>query len=123
MIKKNNKNNQNNNYLDMIPSHTDKCGWTCDENNIVTLDIENKGAFNFIAQKLLGKPRVSHIHLDELGSCVYRNIDGVKSIYEIGLAVKEEQGEKAEPLYERLSDFIKQLEALGFVKAVGTREN
>ena len=34
-------------------------------------------------------------------------MDGEKSIFQIGQAVREEYGEKAEPLYERLSRFMK----------------
>ena len=45
-------------------------------NMLVVLDIENTGAFNKLAQKLFGKPRVSHVHLDEFGSFVWKCIDG-----------------------------------------------
>ena len=81
-----------------------------------TLDIDNKGVFNKIAQVLFKRPKVSHIHLDELGSFVWPLLDGEKSIFDIGKAVEEHFGEKAEPLYERLAQYFKILESYGFVK-------
>ena len=47
------------NYLEFIPSKKEGMNWTVDEQGIVTLEIENKGFFNFIAQKLFKKPKIS----------------------------------------------------------------
>ena len=110
------KNNQiPENYLEKIPVKYDSLGWSVDENGAVTLELENKGAFNKIAQKLLKKPRISYIHLDENGSFVWQQIDGESNILKIGEAVKAHFGEKAEPLYERLTQFIKTLETYRFI--------
>ena len=103
------------NYLEKVPVRAEAIGWTADENGAVTLEVENKGAFNRIAQKLFKRPKVSYIHLDENGSFVWRQIDGERNILAIGEAVKEHFGEKAEPLYERLSQFIKILESYRFI--------
>lgn len=104
------------NYLEKIPRKNEAIGWSRDEEGLVTLEIENKGIFNKIAQKLLKKPPITYIHLDPNGSFVWTEIDGEKNILKIGEAVKAHFGEKAEPLYERLSQFIKTLEAYRFVK-------
>ena len=103
------------NYLEKIPVKSDAIGWSKDENGAVTLEIENKGAFNRIAQKFLKKPKVSYIHLDENGSFVWLQIDGEKNILKIGEAVKAHFGDAAEPLYERLAQFVKTLEAYRFI--------
>ena len=103
------------NYLEKIPVKSDAIGWSKDENGAVTLEIENKGAFNRIAQKLFKKPKVSYIHLDENGSFVWLQIDGEKNILKIGEAVKAHFGDAAEPLYERLAQFVKTLEAYRFI--------
>ena len=87
-----------------------------DESGLVTLEIENKGFFNRLAQKLFKKPKITYIHLEEIGSFVWPLIDGEKSITDIGVFVKEHFGEKAEPLYERLAKYFKVLESYGFVK-------
>ena len=100
------KKKQEGNYLDRIPKRKTGMDFT-EEDGIVTLNIENKGVFNKIAQKLFKKPKISYIHLDEMGSFVWPIINGEKSISEIGEAVDEHFGEKAHPLYERLVHFFK----------------
>lgn len=106
--------NSNENYLDKIPKISAKISWT-EEDNIVTIAIENKGFFNKVAKRLFKKPKISYIHLDEFGSFVFKQIDGKKDITEIGALVKENFGDKAEPLYERLSKYISILNSYGFV--------
>ena len=96
----------------MRPEHI---AWSKDEDGIVTLDIENKGFFNRLAQLLFKKPKVSHIHLDKMGSFIWPLMDGDKDIVKIGEIVKEHFGEKAEPLYERLATFFKILDSYSFV--------
>ena len=103
------------NFLEKIPVKNSKIGWSTDENGIVTLEIENKGVFNRIAQKLLKKPKITYIHLDENGSFVWPLIDGEKDIVAIGKEVKEHFGEKAFPLYERLSQFFRILKTYKFI--------
>ena len=109
MSKKNSKN-----YLEFVPIR--KIERFTEENGVITLEIENKGIFNRVAQKLLKKPKISYIHLDEMGSFVWPLIDGERNITDIGVFVKEHFGEKAEPLYERLAKYFKVLESYGFVE-------
>ncbi len=90
--------------------------WSSDENGLVTLDIENKGLMNRIAQKLLKKPKVSHIHLDEIGSYVWPLIDGEKTIADYAPFMEEHFGEKAHPTCERLAKFFQILESYRFVE-------
>lgn len=108
--------NKNENYLDKIPSRPETIGWKTDENSIVTLEIENKGVFNFLAQKLLKKPKISYIHLDELGSFVWTVMDGERNIAELAEEVKAKFGDAANPLYERLAKYFQILDSYGFVK-------
>ncbi len=103
------------NYLENVPQKAVQ-NFSCDEKGLVTLEIENKGIANKIAQTFFKRPKVSFIHLDEHGSFVWNLIDGKKDIIEIGKDVKEHFGEKAEPLYERLAKFFKILESYKFIK-------
>ena len=107
------KNNKN--FLENKPKKNPDINWTVKDGK-VTLEIENKGFFNRIAQKLIKKPKISYIHLDETGSFIWPLIDGETDITDLGKRLKENFGEKAEPLYERLSKYIKILESYGFVK-------
>lgn len=104
------------NYLDFIPVHSKEFPYSIDEQNRVTIMQKNTGAFNWIAQKLLKKPRISQIHLDEMGNFLWPLMDGERSIMDLSILVKEEFGEKAEPLYNRLVQYMKTLEAYGFIE-------
>ena len=104
------------NYLERCPVRSKTINWSLSDEGIVTLSIENKGFFNRIAQLFFKKPKISYIHLDEMGSFVWPLIDGEKTILEIGDFVKEHFGEKAEPLYQRLAQNFRILNSYGFVK-------
>ena len=103
------------NYLEKIPVRQKHIIWSVDENGIVTLDIENTGFMNRMAQKLFRKPGVSHIHLDQMGSFVWPLLDGEKNLVELGKAVEEKFGKEADPLYERLAKFFQILDSYQFV--------
>ena len=104
------------NYLDKIPVRNEAINWTMDEEGLVTLEIENKGIFNRLAQKFLKKPPVSYIHLDKMGSFVWPLIDGEKDITVLAQFVDEQFGEEAHPLYERLAQYFKILDSYHFIK-------
>ena len=114
-MKKNN-NVISENYLVRKPSRPEGISWSADENGIITLDIENTGAFNRIAQKFFKKPKVTHIHLDEIGSFVWPLLGGEKNIIELGKEVENHFGEKANPLYERLAKYFQILDSYHFVE-------
>ena len=105
----------NENYLDNIPVVNERLSYKVNEEGIVTLAQENTGFMNRIAQKLFKRPKISYIHLDELGSFIWQLIDGETTILAMGEPVKERFGEKAEPLYPRLAKYISILESYGFV--------
>jgi len=109
------KNYNDGNYLDFVPVHNETIEYKTNEEGNVTLFVENKGIFNTIAQKLFKKPRMSQIHLDEMGNFIWPLIDGTRSVYDISELVKAQFGEKAEPLYNRLVQYFKTLESYGFV--------
>lgn len=112
MMKKN-KNEEN--FLLRIPLRKEGIGWSSDEKGIITLEIENKGFYNRLFQKLLKKPKITYIHLDEMGSFIWPVFSPDKDIVALGREVSEKFGDKAEPLYERLSEYIKRLESYGFI--------
>lgn len=107
---------ENDNYLDYIPVHNEKFEWETDETGAVTIFVENRGVFNRIAQKVFKKPKISQVHLDEMGNFVWPLIDGQRSVFEIAGLVKEHFGEKAEPLYPRLVQFVRSLESYEFIR-------
>ncbi|MBQ4346800.1 MAG: PqqD family peptide modification chaperone [Oscillospiraceae bacterium] len=110
------KQQQEENYLERIPMQPEGLGWSADAEGMVTLEVENKGIMNRIAQKLLKKPKISYIHLDEIGSFVWPLIDGQRSIMDMGEPLEAHFGEKAKPTYDRLAQFFRILESYGFVQ-------
>ena len=102
------------NYLELKPSRNPLIKWS-EENSAVTLELENKGAMNRVFQFLLKKPKISYIHLEEIGSFLWPLLEGEKTIEDLGVLVKEKFGEKAEPLYERLIEYFKILESHKFI--------
>ena len=102
------------NYLDLIPARGD-LAWSADEQGIITLEIENRGVMNTIAQKLFRKPRISYVHLDGMGSFLWPLIDGQQTVYQLAAPVKERFGQEAEPLYPRIAKYFQVLESYGFV--------
>lgn len=113
-MRKRNKTDEN--YLERCPVKPDWFTYSADENGMVMLNIENKGVANGIAQKLLKKPKVTYIHLDEIGSFIWSLIDGEKKIMDMGEPLEEHFGEKALPTYERLAKYFQILESYGFVE-------
>ena len=67
--------------------------------------------------KFLGKwlqPKLKRpyfrVKLDAYGTLVWQSCDGQNSVYDIGQKLRKRFTENVEPLYERLGDFMRQLE-------------
>ncbi|MBQ7399007.1 MAG: PqqD family protein [Clostridia bacterium] len=103
------------NYLEKIPVLNEKFRWTENDDGLVTIEIDNKGFFNRLLQRIAKKPKVSYIHLDENGSFVWKCVDGEKDIIRIGELVSDHFGDAANPVYERLTQFFAMLDASGFI--------
>lgn len=95
------------NFLDYIPRHNSLFEYRENASGNIEVKVQNKGLFNKIAQVIAKKPKYSYIELEGFGSFIWKQMDGERTVYEIGKLLKAEYGEKAEPLYERLCTFIK----------------
>lgn len=103
------------NYLDFIPVINPQNTWDADEAGVVTIHMVNRGFYNRLAQKVFHTPRVSHIKLDEYGSFLWRKMDGTRTVGELAQGMKERFGERAEPLYDRLVQYMRILHNNRFV--------
>ncbi len=110
------KNVVSENYLDRIPARAAGIEWKANSEGMVTLEIQNTGWANRLAQIFFGRPKVSHIHLDELGSFVWPLLDGERDITALGKLVDAQFGEKAHPLYERLAQYFRILDSYHFIE-------
>ena len=114
---------KNDNYLDYVFRRSPEVDWDevteedKDDTNLplVVLHIRHRGLSHFIAEKFFDRPPVTHVHMEPIGSFIWRQIDGQHSVYEIGQLLHETFGEEAEPLYERLSVYMKQLQNNGLI--------
>ena len=108
--------NSADNYLDYVFRKNDDLAWTDSGSGEVVVEMENRGFTNRIAQLFFKRPARSYITLDGMGSFIWTCIDGERTVYEIGALLHDKYGDSADPLYERLSVYIKHLEQVGFIK-------
>ncbi|MGN0329941.1 MAG: PqqD family peptide modification chaperone [Kineothrix sp.] len=104
------------NYLERRPMRHERIKWSADGEGLVVLDLEHTGFFNLLAQKLFARPKTSHIHLDELGSFAWIQMDGEKDIAALGELVEGRFGDQARPLYERLAKYCQILDSCSFIR-------
>ena len=110
------------NYLDLIPRRNEALKWHRDLKERVILEIENTGIMNTIAQQVFGKPRFTKVHLDAQGTFIWPLIDGEKTVADIAALVKEEFGEKAEPLYPRIVNYFQIVDSYNFIEFINKPE-
>ena len=86
------------------------------EEGKVTL-LKPKFKNKFIKKYILPKLKSQHfkIHLDEIGSAVWKQIDGKKTGVEIAQNLQEELDEDLDPLYKRLAIFLSALKNNNFI--------
>ncbi|OGU61038.1 MAG: hypothetical protein A2X64_10365 [Ignavibacteria bacterium GWF2_33_9] len=114
--------NKDTNFLELIPKR--KVGIEKTEDNKVKLLIPRFK--NKLAQKyLIPKFQSKHIEakLDEYGSTCITLSNGERNIYEIAKIMKEQFGEKIEPVYERVSKYFGMMHSKGFVELIEKEEN
>ena len=102
------------NFLDYVPVISPRNQWT-EENGKVTIHMEHRGFYAWIAQTFFHRPRVSHIDLDVYGSFVFRQIDGTRTVGELAELMRRRFGQEAEPLYDRLIKYMQILRNNGFI--------
>lgn len=104
------------NYLDLVPEINSRLKWEEKQDGTVVIIRENKGLTSRMASFLFGAPKETKVSLDEYGNFVWKLIDGKNSVYNIAIALREQYGEKAEPLYDRICQYFKALQANNFIE-------
>ena len=94
------------NFLDYVPRHNKNYTYDVADDGIVTIHIVWKGPYHKIATVLFRKPAVSHIDLDEIGSYIWQQIDGERTVGDIAVLMKEHFGEDMEKPESRLAKFL-----------------
>lgn len=110
------------NYLDFIPARSAAYPWAQTESGNVVLELPHTGFYDKLAQRFFRRPACSKVDLDELGSFIWLQLDGRRSIYEIALLVHGQFGEQAEPLLKRIIAFFRLLQSYQFIQFAGQKE-
>ena len=85
----------------------DNLNYKIDDNGIVTvLEKQDHKIQKFFRRLKFKIPLYKEITLDEISSEVFLQIDGDKTVKEIGDNLEKKYGEKVNPLYERLLIFL-----------------
>lgn len=104
------------NFLDLVPKKVEKIKWIVLENGNVQIIIDRNGFFDKLVRFFIKTPEVMRIYLDEYGSCVWKSIDGRKTVYEICEILKSKFGKDVEPLYERFGTYMNILKNNKFIE-------
>ncbi|NOZ62063.1 MAG: PqqD family protein [Calditrichaeota bacterium] len=103
------------NLLDLVPKRLLQFQENEDGNvTILKPKYRNKLMQKYVLPRMK-KPHFK-VNLDEYGSFVWKQIDGEKTVEEIGKQLKENFSEKIDPVYERLSVFIHSLVRYKFIE-------
>ena len=110
------------NYMDIVFVRSEGFPWREKEGSdgqaqgIVEIDMENRGFFNWIAQKFFKRPRISHISLDKYGTELWLALDGKATVNDVLLKMVEAFPEEKEKMLNRVVQFLATLERTGFIK-------
>lgn len=101
----------NQDILNIVFKVRDGIEYEVSEDGIVTILEKQDHKLQKLFRKLKFKiPMYKKMELDEYGSAVFLNIDGIKTVKEIGEVLEEKFGEKVNPLYERLLMFLNHID-------------
>ncbi|MBP3385103.1 MAG: PqqD family protein [Firmicutes bacterium] len=95
------------NLLDCTPLREPEWTWTENEKGLITLHKVHTSFTDRLIHTVTKKPlRQTHIDLEEFGTFLWKNMDGRKTLRELAELLHEEFGEKVEPLYPRLNQYV-----------------
>lgn len=101
----------NEDVLNIVFKVCDYIEYEVSEDAIVTILEKQDRKIQNVFRKLRFKiPMYKKMELDEYSSEVFLQIDGYKTVKEIGENLEEKFGEKVNPLYERLLVFLNHIE-------------
>ncbi|MBO5483328.1 MAG: PqqD family protein [Spirochaetaceae bacterium] len=102
------------NYMDIKFLPEKSISWK-EEENLVILDVENKGFFNRIAQKFFGQPKISHISLDKYGSTLWQLLDGENTVFQIVKKMEEAFPTEKDKMLNRVITFLHNLQVNKYI--------
>ncbi|CEI72802.1 MULTISPECIES: PqqD family protein [Romboutsia] len=101
----------NEDILNIVFKINDKIDYEVNEGVVTILEKQDHKIQQFFRKLKFKIPMYKKTELDEYGSFVFSNIDGKKTVKEIGKELELKYGEKSHPLYERLLIFLNHIDA------------
>lgn len=99
------------NLLDVVFKISDNLEYRIDKTGyVVVVEKQHHKLQKFCRKLRMRIPEERTITMDEFGSFVFQQIDGRKTVRQIGETLEAQYGDRVKPLYERLSLFIEMLE-------------
>ena len=103
--------NNNEDVLNIVFKISRTLEYEINKDNIVTiLEKQNHKLQKFFRKLKFNIPEYKKISMDEYGSYVFLQIDGKKTVKDIGKNLEEKFGDKCHPLYERLLLFLNHID-------------
>lgn len=103
------KNNED--VLNIVFKKNDEIEYEVNEEGIVTIKEKQDHKIQRAFRKLKFKiPMYKNMELDKYGSYIFLQVDGQKTVEEIGKNLDLKYGEESHPLYERLLLFLNHIE-------------
>lgn len=93
------------NYMDLVFVPQSDLEYEVDEEGTVTLLMEHTGVFDRIAQRFFHRPKLSRVRLDVCGSCLWRSLDGRRTVLELVEEMKKAFPEEQEDMLKRAVNF------------------
>lgn len=99
------------NLLDVVFKVADDLEYRIDKTGyVVVIERQQHKLQQFCRKLKIRIPEKRTITMDEFGSFVFQQIDGRKTVRQIGETLEAQYGDRVKPLYERLSLFMEMLE-------------
>jgi hypothetical protein len=106
------------NLLDLVPQRVKD--WETEPDGRVVV-LQPRFEHPFLERHLL--PRMSRpyfrVRLDQYGTAVWLQIDGLNSVRRIGELLQEQYGQDVEPIFQRLGLFVQQLDRARLIRLMG----
>lgn len=107
------KKEKDDNFLLYIPKKKHE-KWEIRKGNVWLIFNHDKAVERFM-RWLVKKPTTSDVELDQIGSSVWKYIDGKDTVYDIGQKLIIEYGDKMDPVYDRLIMYLRHLNKKGWI--------
>ena len=103
--------NKDEEVLNIVFKISDKIEYEVDKEGIVTvLEKQDHRIQNFLRKLKFKIPMYKKMILDKYSSYIFSQIDGKKTVKEIGENLELKYGQESHPLYERLLLFLNHIE-------------